>query len=104
MRQLFTGVLGSFDSHGINLPELTDIYPDTLAPIVRHEEGGGFGLVMQRWGWPPFGTIKRPITNVRNLTSPFWTTALRHTKRRCLVPVSQFCEWSEFEKHVKVPP
>jgi putative SOS response-associated peptidase YedK len=34
-----------------------------------------------------------PVTNVRNLASPFWRSALKHCERRCLVPVNDFCEW-----------
>ncbi|NJS15611.1 MAG: hypothetical protein HC788_14700, partial [Sphingopyxis sp.] len=35
-----------------------------------------------------------PVTNVRNLTSPFWIGTLRHSELRCLVPVTAFQLWS----------
>ena len=34
------------------------------------------------------------MTNVRNLASPFWRSALKDPSRRCLVPVTKFCEWT----------
>ena len=40
--------------------------------------------------WP----ASRPVTNVRNLVSPFWRTALSRPDRRCLVPVTAFSEWT----------
>ncbi|WP_165356681.1 SOS response-associated peptidase family protein [Sphingosinicella sp. BN140058] len=40
------------------------------------------------------------MTNVRNLASPFWRSALSKPDRRCLVPVTSFCEW-EGEKGAK---
>ncbi len=34
------------------------------------------------------------MTNVRNLTSPFWRSALTDPANRCLVPVTAFAEWA----------
>ena len=34
------------------------------------------------------------MTNVRNLTSPFWRAALTDPANRCLVPVTAFAEWT----------
>lgn len=81
------------DVAGRNLPALTEIYPDQEAPVVV-ADGAGRSLAMMRWGWPPFGEVKRPITNVRNLASPMWRSALADPARRCLVPVTAFSEWS----------
>ncbi len=81
------------ETRGHNLPALDEIYPDQTAPVVVRE-GAGRALAMMRWGWPPFGEIKRPITNIRNLASPMWRSALADPARRCLVPVTQFSEWS----------
>lgn len=81
------------DVAGRNLPALEEIYPDQDAPVVI-SEGAGRSLAMMRWGWPPFGEIKRPITNVRNLASPMWRAALADPARRCLVPATAFSEWS----------
>jgi putative SOS response-associated peptidase YedK len=46
------------------------------------------------WGFPPPPRGDRLVTNVRNLESPFWIGTLKHTELRCLVPVTQFQEWS----------
>jgi putative SOS response-associated peptidase YedK len=48
------------------------------------------------WGFPPPPNAdgNRPITNIRNLESPFWIGTLRYPELRCLVPVTQFQEWS----------
>ena len=47
------------------------------------------------WGFPgPQAAKGRPVTNVRNLASPFWRSALGNLERRCIVPVTRFCEWS----------
>ena len=81
------------DVGGRNLPALAEIYPDSQAPVII-SEGAGRSLTMMRWGWPPFGEVKRPITNVRNLASPMWRSALADPARRCLVPVTAFSEWS----------
>jgi hypothetical protein len=81
------------ETGGRNLPAMDDIYPDQSAPVVV-SDGTGRGLDMMRWGWPPFGEVKRPITNVRNLASPMWRGALADPARRCLVPVTAFSEWS----------
>ncbi len=86
--QLFAAETG-----GRNLPAIEEIYPDQMAPVVT-AQGAGRRLEMMRWGWPPFGEIKRPITNVRNLASPLWRSALADPARRCLVPVTAFSEWS----------
>ena len=81
------------DAAGRNLPALEEIYPDSAAPVVV-ADGAARRLEMMRWGWPPFREIKRPITNVRNLASPLWRSALADPARRCLVPVTAFSEWS----------
>lgn len=57
------------------------------------EQDGGRMLERQTWGWPnPRGG--KPVVNVRNYESPFWRSALQNPARRCLVPFSQFQEWS----------
>ncbi len=59
--------------------------------VVREEEDGGRVVSAMLWGFPFQG---RPVTNVRNYTSPFWKSALANPARRCLVPVTEFQEWS----------
>lgn len=77
-----------------------ELYPKRLALVVR-KEGGKRLLDIMRWGFPPPAAARAPVTNVRNLASPFWRSALGRPDRRCLVPVSEFCEW-EGEKGAKV--
>ncbi len=89
MRQLF----GPLDTGGANLSAMDEIYPEALAPVIV-SAGKTRSLQMMRWGWPPFGEIRRPITNVRNLASPMWRSALGDPARRCLVPATAFSEWS----------
>ena len=91
MRQLF----GPLETSGANIAAMDEIYPEALAPvIVSGAAGEPRRLATMRWGWPPFGEIKRPITNVRNLASPMWRAALAEPARRCLVPATAFSEWS----------
>jgi len=68
---------------------------DYVAPgkpgyVVREKEGQRV-LSTMIWG---FAFQGRPVTNVRNYTSPFWKSALASPGRRCLVPVTEFQEWS----------
>ncbi len=51
------------------------------------------------WGVPltvpgkrPGTTVTKHLTNVRNLTSPFWHAVLAKPEQRCLVPFSSFAE------------
>ena len=74
---------------------LLSVDKDYVAPgkpgyVVREEDGRRL-LSAMRWGFPFQG---RPVTNVRNYGSPFWRSALSNPARRCLVPVTEFQEWS----------
>jgi putative SOS response-associated peptidase YedK len=76
-----------------NLPNLPAIFPDSLAPVVRLGADGERELLMMRWGFPPPPALaKAPVTNVRNLASPYWRHWLT-PPYRCLVPATSFCEW-----------
>lgn len=59
----------------------------TLLDGARH-------LTAMRWGFPPPPGVQAPVVNVRNYGSPFWRSALKNPERRCLVPVTEFQEWS----------
>lgn len=88
-------VFGPFDGDTANLPPFDEIYPGRSAPVLRRGESGGLKLETMIWGFPgPAAAGGRPVTNVRNLGSPFWRGALGDPKRRCLVPVTSFCEWT----------
>ena len=89
IRELF----GSLETGGSNLAPLPEIFPGYQAPVIVAGDGAR-RLEAMTWGWPPFGEIKRPVTNVRNLSSPMWRAALADPARRCLVPVTAFSEWS----------
>ena len=77
-----------------------ELFPKRQGHIVR-EEDGACVLDIASWGFPPPAAGRAPVTNVRNLASPFWRTALARPDRRCLVPFTDFCEW-EGEKGAKV--
>lgn len=92
---------GAFAGDTANLPSFDEIYPGKPAPVLRRGDSGGLKLELMEWGFPGPATARgRPITNVRNLASPFWRSALHRTDRRCIVPVTRFCEW-EGEKGSK---
>jgi putative SOS response-associated peptidase YedK len=77
-----------------NLPPLPGIFPDQLAPVVRNARDGARELTMMRWGFPPPPQGDRPVTNVRNVKSPYWRGWLK-PEFRCLVPATSFCEWTD---------
>ena len=97
-------VVGDFDPDDPDVVQFTSqplhTYhptPDALGPVIRLDEDGRFDYVEMRWGFPPPPQAKPPVpvTNVRNLTSPFWKKWLVDPKHRCLVPFTAFCEWTE---------
>lgn len=74
------------------IPEISaEIYPRRQALVVIQREQRIVGAMS--WGFPPPAAAGAPVTNVRNLSSPFWRGALSNPSRRCLVPVDEFCEW-----------
>lgn len=85
------------DNFAGNIPSFDGIYPDQEAPVIRATPAGR-AIQNIKWGWPGFGQVKRPITNVRNLESRMWKSALENPERRCIVPVTSFCEYSQTEK------
>jgi len=61
--------------------------------IVIAAKDGVRELSRMTWGWPnPRGG--KPVVNVRNYDSPFWRSALANPERRCLVPFTDFQEWT----------
>jgi putative SOS response-associated peptidase YedK len=77
-----------------NLPPLPGIFPDQMAPIVRMADGER-ELLQMRWGFPPPPKVgNQPVTNVRNVASPFWRAWLK-PQYRCLVPLTSFSEYAD---------
>lgn len=94
-------IFGPFAGETSNLPSYDEIYPGRIAPVLRRGQDGGLALDEMEWGFPgPAAAKGRPVTNVRNLDSPMWRSALERPDRRCIVPVTRFCEW-EGEKGSK---
>ncbi|MBN8808416.1 MAG: SOS response-associated peptidase family protein [Sphingomonas sp.] len=77
--------------------ELGELEKDYVAPgrpgwVMRQHEGQRV-VDQMTWGWPnPRGG--KAVVNVRNYDSPFWRSALANPARRCLVPFTQFQEWT----------
>lgn len=75
-----------------------DAWPRRQAPLAIVRDGARVMTAMQ-WGVPltmagkrPGTTVTKRITNVRNLSSPFWRSLLTQPAQRCLVPFSRFAE------------
>ncbi len=73
--------------------------PGQFAPVVIGTRDRGRMMVPRLWGVPPPPAAAlaggAPVTQVRNLESPFWIGTLRHSEYRCLVPVTAFQLWSQ---------
>jgi putative SOS response-associated peptidase YedK len=75
-----------------------DQWPKRPAMVARIDSGTKM-LDTMIWGVPrtmpgkrPGTTITKHVTNVRNLSSPFWKSMLANPERRCLVPFTRFAE------------
>lgn len=75
-----------------------DVWPKRPGLVVHHGEAGPTAETMS-WGFARTMPGKRPgtavtknVTNVRNLTSPYWRSMLANPEQRCLGPFSQFDE------------
>jgi putative SOS response-associated peptidase YedK len=82
-----------------NQPSLPAIFPDQVAPVVRARSDGVREMLAMRWGLPPPQLGQRPVTNVRNVDSPWWQPWLE-PQWRCLVPANSFCEWTDFRPKI----
>jgi putative SOS response-associated peptidase YedK len=83
------------DKVGWNEPSF-DVYPNTLAPIVRVGEDGQREIARTTWGMPTppayiKGNYDPGVTNIRNANSPHWRRWLGPTSR-CVVPFTSFAE------------
>jgi putative SOS response-associated peptidase YedK len=89
--------VGDYDPADPEIVKFTrryNAFPDTIAPVARLGADGGLIVEEMRWGFPPPKDGMPVVTNVRNLGSAFWRQWLR-PEWRCLVPVSDFCEWTD---------
>jgi putative SOS response-associated peptidase YedK len=82
-------LFGARDHWGYDMPK-PYIAPGGVGPVVIERDGERITGLMT-WGVPNNG---KPVTNVRNLASPFWRSMLANPHQRCLVPVTEFQEWS----------
>lgn len=82
------------DWTGFNEPS-RDIYPGTLAPVVRVGADGQREIAPLTWGMPsPPAYVKNydpGVTNIRNTSSPHWRRWLG-AESRCVVPITSFAE------------
>lgn len=76
----------------------SDVWPRRPGYVVRQENGQRivdtmcWGVPLKMNGKRPGTSVTKYITNVRNLTSPFWRTTLASPAHRCLVPFTKFAE------------
>lgn len=77
---------------------IPDVWPKRPATVARIDDGERV-LDTMLWGVPhtlpgkrPGTSVTKHVTNVRNLSSPFWRSMLTNPDRRCLVPFSRFAE------------
>ncbi len=82
----------------------TDWRPTNMGPVVRLDEHGARDCLLARWGlvpgWAPDLKFGNRCINARSETVaklPAFRGAFR--KRRCLVPVNAFFEWSGEKGH-----
>ncbi|WP_109808433.1 SOS response-associated peptidase [Sphingosinithalassobacter portus] len=91
------------DYIGWSLPDafgetLDDVWPKGEGWVARIEDGEKRFEPM-RWGFELHvpgkregTTRKTQVTNIRNLSSPFWRGRVPRIERRCLVPFTRFAE------------
>lgn len=69
-----------------------ELTPRGRAYVLR-EEDGQRGLDVMSWDVLG-GQAKWPMTNVRNLALPQWRRLAERPENRCLIPLTEFCEWT----------
>lgn len=75
-----------------------DVWPKYQAVVARIEDGQKildsitWGVQFTTAGKRPGTTVTKRVTNVRNLSSPFWRSMLDNPAQWCLVPFSSFAE------------
>jgi putative SOS response-associated peptidase YedK len=69
-----------------------ELMPRGRAYIVRETERGT-GIDVMSWDVLG-GQAKWPMTNVRQLGLPQWRRLADKPENRCLIPLTEFCEWT----------
>ncbi|WP_277970997.1 SOS response-associated peptidase family protein [Sphingomonas echinoides] len=69
-----------------------ELMPRGRAYVIREQDGRRALDIM---AWDVLGGAAAwPMTNVRNLGLPQWRTLAANPANRCLVPLTEFCEWT----------
>lgn len=73
-----------------------ELRPKSRNYVIREQDGERAWDVMT---WDVLGgQAAWPMTNVRNLKLPQWRKLAEKPENRCLVPLTEFCEWTP-DKH-----
>ncbi|WP_404478950.1 SOS response-associated peptidase family protein [Novosphingobium sp. BL-52-GroH] len=79
-----------------NLFDPMELRPKGRAYVIREQDGVRAWDVMN---WDVLGgKAPYPMTNVRNLALPQWKRLAERAENRCVVPLTEFCEFTP-EKH-----
>lgn len=70
-----------------------ELYPRSRAYVLRLGDSGSMGLDVMAWDVLG-GAASYPMTNVRNLALPQWRLLAERPEQRCLIPLTEFCEWT----------
>lgn len=69
-----------------------ELTPKAAAPVIRSIETQ---RVIDLMGWDVLGgKAPWPMTNVRNLALPQWRALAANPEHRCLMPLTEFCEFT----------
>ena len=72
-----------------------EVFPKSIAPVLRLGEDGAKHWSRMRWGLPgPSSIGGAPVTNIRNVASPHWRSLLGPANR-CLAPFTAFSEYED---------
>ncbi|MFD1950270.1 SOS response-associated peptidase family protein [Sphingomonas arantia] len=69
-----------------------ELVPRSRAWVVRRDDRGR-GLDVMAWDVLSGGG-RWPMTNVRQLGLPQWRRLAERPENRCLIPLTEFCEWT----------
>ena len=69
-----------------------ELAPRSRAYVVRQNDRGR-GIDVMSWDVLG-GQAKWPMTNVRQLGLPQWRRLAERPENRCLIPLTEFCEWT----------